>query len=50
MIAFSLNEARLDIAYVGSFDQLRGTLADAGINMNSRDGIWWLTRADGAAQ
>lgn len=50
MIAFSLNEARLDIAYVGSFDQLRGTLADAGINMNSRDGIWWLSRADGAAQ
>ena len=31
MIAFNMNEARIDIAYVGSFDQLRGTLLDAGI-------------------
>ncbi len=46
MIAFNMNEARIDIAYVGSFDQLRGTLLDAGISMTSRDGVWWLARAD----
>ncbi|HEY4123185.1 MAG TPA: hypothetical protein VGM36_01145 [Rhizomicrobium sp.] len=50
MIAFSINEARVDIAYVGSFDQLKSTLADTGISMTSRDGIWWLARADGAPQ
>ena len=47
MVAFNMNEARLDIAYVGSLDQLRGTLADAGIAMTSRDGKWWLTRNEG---
>jgi hypothetical protein len=44
MVAFNLNEARVNIAYVGSLDQLRGTLADAGIAMTSRDGKWWLSR------
>lgn len=47
MVAFNMNEARVDIAYVGSFDQLRGTLADAGIAMTSRDGMWWLSRNEG---
>ena len=47
MIAFNINEARLDIAYVGTLDQLRGTLADAGIAMTSRGGKWWLSRNEG---
>jgi hypothetical protein len=47
MVAFNLNEARVNIAYVGSLDQLRGTLADAGIAMTSRDGKWWLSRNQG---
>jgi len=47
MVAFNMNEARVDIAYVGSFDQLRGTMADAGIAMSSRDGTWWISRNEG---
>jgi hypothetical protein len=47
MVAFNMNEARVDIAYVGTFDQLRGMLADAGIDMTSRDGKWWLGRSEG---
>jgi len=47
MVAFNLSQARLSLAYVGSLDQLRGTLADAGIAMTMRDGLWWLTRTEG---
>lgn len=48
MVAFNMNEARVNIAYVGTLDQLRGTLADAGIAMISRGGKWWLSRSEGA--
>ncbi|HTO42268.1 MAG TPA: hypothetical protein VL026_14955, partial [Rhizomicrobium sp.] len=47
MVAFNLSEARLALAYAGNFEQLRGALADAGIAMTSRDGTWWLSRAEG---
>lgn len=47
MVAFNLGEARLALAYVGNFEQLRGALADAGLAMTSRDGTWWLSRTEG---
>jgi hypothetical protein len=50
MVAFTMNEARINIAYVGSFDQLKTMLGDAGVSMVSRGGTWWLARAESPPQ
>ncbi len=45
LVAFSIHEARINVAYVGTLDQLRANLAHSGLVLTSRAGLWWLTRS-----
>ena len=45
--AIDIGQARLSISYIGTIDQLRAALAQAGIGLVSRGGTWQLTQGTG---
>ena len=48
VVAMNIGEARLSLSYLGTFDQLREALAQAGLVLANRDGVWQLSQGAGA--
>ena len=48
VIAIDIGEARLSLSYLGTLDQLRDALAQAGLVLANRDGVWQLSQGAGA--
>jgi hypothetical protein len=48
VIAVDIGEARLSLSYLGSVDQLRDALAQAGIALVNRGGVWQISQGAGA--
>jgi len=46
VVAMDIGEARLEIAYAGSPDQLNQQLSREGLSLANEGGQWWLERAD----
>ncbi|HEY6578956.1 MAG TPA: hypothetical protein VIY09_06515 [Rhizomicrobium sp.] len=46
VVAMDIGEARLEISYVGSTDQLNQQLARSGLALANQDGQWWLGKAE----
>ncbi|MGH6875795.1 MAG: hypothetical protein ACREHV_00295 [Rhizomicrobium sp.] len=49
VVAMDIGEARLEIAYVGSTDQLNEQIARAGLALADENGQWWLGKAGAAS-
>lgn len=49
VLAMDIGEARIEIAYVGSTDQLNEQLARQGLNLANESGQWWLENAGAEA-
>ncbi len=45
VVAMDIGEARLSISYIGSADQLRDAMAQAGLTLVNRGGAWQLSQA-----
>jgi hypothetical protein len=48
IIAMDIDDARLSLSYLGTVDQLREALAQAGIALVNRGGVWQLSQGVGA--
>jgi hypothetical protein len=48
VVAMDIGEARLSLSYIGTVDQLREALAQAGIALVNRGGVWQLSQGAGA--
>lgn len=48
VVAMDIGEARLSLSYLGTVDQLRDALAQAGITLVNRGGVWQLSQGAGA--
>jgi hypothetical protein len=46
VVAMDIGEARVEIAYAGSADQLNQQLSRQGLTLANEGGQWWLARAD----
>ncbi len=46
VLAMDIGEARVEIAYAGSADQLNQQLSRQGLSLANEGGQWWLERAD----
>jgi len=46
VLAMDIGEARVEIAYAGTTDQLNQQLSRQGLNLANEGGQWWLERAD----
>jgi hypothetical protein len=46
VLAMDIGEARIEIAYAGSPDQLNQQLSHQGLSLANQGGQWWLQRAD----
>ncbi|HSZ74923.1 MAG TPA: hypothetical protein VK779_08885, partial [Rhizomicrobium sp.] len=49
-IAIDTGEVRFNILYAGTMDQLRNALSDAGLSLNQRAGLTWLSPSQTASQ
>ena len=48
VVAMDIGNARLSLSYLGSVDQLRDALAQAGLMLVNRGGVWQLSQGAGA--
>jgi len=48
--AMDIGQARLTIYYIGTTDQLRDALAQAGLTLTGKDGVWQLSQGAVASQ
>jgi hypothetical protein len=49
-VALDTGEARFNITYAGTMDQLHSALNDAGLSMTQKAGLWWIAPTQTAAQ